>query len=247
MTATDGEPSRDDTARAALTAFLDDALARGTGRLLGRGYQAAAYLLDSPAGPVVVKKAHDSPLVHGLGLSALRREAAVYERLRGVPGVPRSYGLVNGHLVLEHIDGPSLRRQEGKLEDRDAFFARLLETLDAMHGAGIAHGDLKRKDNVLVGPGERPFVIDFGIAWCVSPEAPAWRRKLFDVLCQMDYNAWVKLKYRRRYAEISAEDAERFRPLLLERVARAIRVPYQKATFRRARKRRKTQRDAPLK
>ena len=86
-----------------------------------------------------------------------------------------------------------------------------------MRSAGVAHGDLKRKDNVLVGPGEQPYVIDFDIAWCTGADAPLWRRKLFNVLCQMDYDAWVKLKHRRRYNEISAEDAERFQPLLLER------------------------------
>jgi len=235
--------SREEPARAALEPFVERELARGAGRLLGRGYQAAAYLLDSPFGRIVVKKAHDSPLRHRLGLGALRREAAVYERLRGVPGVPRSYGLVGGHLVLEHIEGPSLRQHESRLGDRERFFARLLETLDAMHAAGVAHGDLKRKDNVLVGPGERPYVIDFGIAWCVGTDSPRWRRRVFDVLRQMDYNSWLKLKYGRRFEDaenVAPADAARYRPLLLERAARAIRIPWQKVTLRRLRKRRRT-------
>ena len=235
-----------DTAQGAeLEAFVEQALARGTGRLLGRGYQASVYLLEAPIGRVVVKKAHESPLVRRIALGALRREAAVYERLRGVPGVPRSYGLVGGHLVLEHIDGPSLRRHDKQLEDRERFFARLLETLDAMHAAGVAHGDLKRKDNGLVGPGERPYVIDVGIAWCVGPDSPRWRRRVFDVLCQMDYNSWLKLKYRRRFEDaenVSPEDAARYRPLLLERAARAVRIPWQKITLRRLRKRRRARR-----
>src|SRR5690606_28264775 len=153
-------------------AFVERALAGGAGRLLGRGYQAAVYLLDTPVGPVVVKKAHASPLLHRLGLRTLRREAAVYARLRDVSGVPRSYGLVDDHLVLAHIEGPSLRQHEKRLEDRERFFARLPAPLDAMHAAGVAHGDLKRKDNVLVGRGEQPYVIDFGIAWCVTPSSP---------------------------------------------------------------------------
>jgi len=231
--------------RAELEAFVEQALASDSGRLLGRGYQAGAYLLDAPFGAVVVKKAHDTPLVHRIGLRALRREAAVYERLRGVPGVPRSYGLVNGHLVLEHIEGPSLRQQEKRLADRERFFAELLETLDAMHAAGVAHGDLKRKDNVLVGPGERPYVIDFGVAWCVGPNSPRWRWRVFDVLRQMDYNSWLKLKYRRRFEDaenVAPADAERYRPLLLERAARAVRIPWQKITLRRLRKRRRARR-----
>ena len=238
------EPNAADE-RAKLETFIEQALARGAGRLLGRGYQASVYLLDAPVGRVVVKKAHHSPLVRRVSLAALRREAAVYDRLRDVPGVPRSYGLVNGHLVLEHIEGPSLRRQDKALSDRGRFFARLLATLDAMHAKGVAHGDLKRKDNVLVGPGEEPYVIDFGIAWCVDPGSPRWRRRVFDVLCQMDYNSWLKLKYRRRFEDaenVSPEDAARYRPLLLERAARAVRIPWQKITLRRLRKRRRAHR-----
>lgn len=232
-------------ARAELETFVERALAEGRGRLLGRGYQARVYLLDAPIGRVVVKQAYGPPILRRVGLRALRREAAVYERLRGVAGVPRSYGLVDGHLVLEHIDGPSLRRHQDRLEDRERFFTRLLETLDAMHAAGVAHGDLKRKDNVLVGPGERPYVIDFGIAWCVDPDSSRWRRRVFDVLCQMDYNSWLKLKYRRRFEDaenVSPPDAERYRPLLLERAARAVRIPWQRITLRRLRKRHRARR-----
>jgi hypothetical protein len=59
----------------------------------------------------------------------------------------------------------------------------------------------------------------------------------------MDLNAWVKLKYRRRIdpeAErdvLSTEDAAIYRPLLIERIARAVRVPWQTITLRRPRQR----------
>ncbi len=231
----------DDTIRGELESLVEPTLAEH-GRLLGRGYQAAAYLLETSAGPVVVKKAHTSPLVHRIGLRALQREAAVYERLRGIRGVPRSYGLLRGHLVLEHIAGASLRQEGERIADRERFFALLLETIDAMHAAGVAHGDLKRKDNILVGEGEQPYVIDFGIAWCADADAPRWRRRIFDMLCQMDYNAWLKLKYRRRFEDaddVSTADAARYRPLWLERTARAVRIPWQFISLRRLRRRRR--------
>jgi predicted Ser/Thr protein kinase len=223
-----------------LESWLTAALAADEGRLLGRGYQGTVHLLSSPVGDVVVKSAHDSPLLRPIGRRALRREAAVYERLRGVPGTPQCFGLLHGHLLLRHIAGPSLRQREHELADAKTFYDRLLATLEAMHAAGVAHGDLKRKDNILVGPGEQPYVIDFGIAWCVDADSPRWRRAVFDVVRQMDYNAWTKLKYRRRFGALSPEDAERYRPLLLERVARAIRVPWQKLTLRRWRNRHRT-------
>jgi hypothetical protein len=59
----------------------------------------------------------------------------------------------------------------------------------------------------------------------------------------MDYNAWVKLKYGRRIdpetepGVLAAEDAAAYRPLWIERMARALRVPWQAITLRRARQR----------
>ena len=221
---------------------LHDAIARGEGRVLGRGYQATVELYSTPAGDVVVKTAHGSGPFGPLYRYLLRREHAVYEQLAGVPGVPRTYGLVDGeHLALEYIAGPSLRAHERELKDRVGFFAALLETLRAMHAAGVAHADLKRKANIIVGPNERPWLIDFGIAARrgTSRLSRAW----FEHSVQGDYNAWVKLKYGRRIepAEaadvLSSEDAALYRPLWSERVARAIRVPWQTITLRRPRQR----------
>ncbi|HLF09828.1 MAG TPA: hypothetical protein VJA26_01325, partial [Gammaproteobacteria bacterium] len=59
----------------------------------------------------------------------------------------------------------------------------------------------------------------------------------FEWVKQMDYNAWAKLKYRRRMSEISGEDATRYKPLMFERIARWIRIPWQMLTLRRPRQR----------
>jgi predicted Ser/Thr protein kinase len=227
---------------------LHDAIARGEGRVLGRGYQATVELYSTPQGDVVVKRAHGSGPLGPLYRHLLRREHAVYEQLAGVPGVPRTYGLIDGkHLALEYIAGPSLRMHEHALSDRNAFFAALLETLRAMHAAGVAHADLKRKANIIVGPGERPWLIDFGIAARrgTSSLARAW----FEHQAQADYNAWIKLKYGRRIeptevsSVLSPDDATLYRPLWIERVARAIRVPWQTITLRRPRQRWRARRD----
>ena len=229
-------------ADARLAADLAAAIAAGKGRELGSGYQASVHLYETSAGGVVVKQPHGGPLA-ALWRSLLRREAAVYARLGGIAGIPRSFGLVGDGLALEHVAGPSLREHEPRIGDREAFFAMLLETIEAMHAAGIAHGDLKRKDNIIVGAGERPYLIDFGIAVRRSATSAFWNRLVFKRLVQMDLNAWVKLKYGRRVdpetepGVLSAEDAARYRPLLLERFARALRVPWQTITLRRPRQR----------
>jgi predicted Ser/Thr protein kinase len=203
-------------------------------------------------GAVVVKAPHRSGPLGGLWRSLLRREQAVYKRLAGIAGIPRSFGLVGeDYLALQFIAGPSLREHEARLLDRDAFFARLLTTVEAMHAAGVAHGDLKRKDNIIVGPGEQPYLIDFGIAVRRSPGNAAFNRFVFERLVQMDLNAWVKLKYGRRIdpetepGVLSADDAALYRPLLIERAARAVRVPWQTLTLRRPRQRWRARREPP--
>jgi serine/threonine protein kinase len=227
------------------TVWLNGAIQKSAGEVLGSGYQASVHLYNTPAGAMVVKKPHESKLLGRLWRYLIRREDAVYARLRGVPGVPRSFGLIEGqYLVLEHITGPSLREQEAQLHDRERFFEHLLETLRAMHAAGVAHCDLKRKDNVIVGPGERPYLIDFGVAWLRSDSSRLVNRFWFQTGKQMDYNAWIKLKYQRRTDALSSTDAPLYRPLLLERLARSLRIPWQAVTLRRPRQRWRARREA---
>jgi len=232
------------TASPTLTAEIAAAISAGPGRELGSGYQASVNAYRTSAGDIVVKKPHRGGPLGGLWRSLLKREQAVYERLAGIAGIPRSFGLIGDeYLALELIAGPSLREHEARLTDRDAFFARLLTTIEAMHAAGVAHGDLKRKDNIIVGHGERPYLIDFGIAVRRSPTNGLFNRLVFERLRQMDLNAWVKLKYGRRIDPeterdvLSPEDAAIYRPLLIERLARAVRVPWQTITLRRPRQR----------
>jgi len=231
-------------ASAAFATALRAAIDSGSGRALGSGYQATVRVYDTTSGSVVVKDPHRGGPLAGLWRRLLRREEAVYARLSGIAGIPRSFGLVDGeYLALEYIEGPSLREHESRIADREAFFAELLATLRAMHGAGVAHADLKRKDNIIVGPGERPYLIDFGVAVRRSATSRLWNRLVFARAVQMDMNAWIKLKYGRRIdpevepGVLSAADAEVYRPLLLERVARAVRVPWQVITLRRPRQR----------
>lgn len=231
-------------ATSALTAELAAAIESGDGRELGRGYQASVHLYRTSAGDVVVKKPHRGGPLAPLWRALLKREHAVYTRLADIPGIPRSFGLVGGELLaLEFVAGPSLREHEARIADREAFFAKLLATVRAMHAAGVAHGDLKRKDNLIVGPGERPYLIDFGIAVRRSATNELFNRCVFAPLVQMDLNAWVKLKYGRRIDPatepdvLSPDDAAILKPLPIERLARAVRVPWQALTLRRPRQR----------
>lgn len=209
--------------------------ARGTA--LGGGYQAVTELFHSPVGDFVVKTARGPWPWSWLGRTAIQREHEVYRRIDGIRGVPRCFGVIDGRkLVLEHVRGGTFRRRETEITNWDSFFADLLETIDAIHSVGVAHGDLKRKDNLIVGADMRPYIVDFGVASIDEPNATLWTRFMYRWMRQYDYNAWIKLKYRRQVDALSPADARLYRPTAAERVARVIRVAWQKLTLRRLRR-----------
>ena len=200
------------------------------------GYQASVRIYTGPAGDFAIKEPAGRGPLRTLSLASIRREADVYRRLKGIPGIPRCYGCLDDrYLVLEYIPGDTLDALDVGLTNRETFYARLLETLRMMHDAGVAHGDLKRKRNILVGPGEQPFVIDFGIAVVAKDR----RGLLFDLARQVDRNAWIKHKYRGRTKDISAEDSAMYKPMRSERLMRLLRPAWQAATLRSWRKQRR--------
>ena len=221
--------------------LLDWLASSDTGLSVTPGYQASVHVYRGPAGTFVIKEPSGWGLRKTLNRAAIRREERVYRRLQGISGIPRCYGRIDDrYLVLEHVPGGTLHALEDELSDRGKFYARLLETLLSMHDARVAHGDLKRKRNILVGPGEQPFVIDFGIAVTVDGQ----RGFLYDLARQVDRNAWIKHKYRGQIGNISHDDAALYRPMRSERLARALRIAWNAATLRKWRKRRRKSRDA---
>jgi len=221
-------------------ATRESPLAGGEAKLLASGYQGEVYLVETPDGPLIVKRAMGGAIARAARRAMLRREYAIYRLLAGVAGVPRCLGLIGGEeLVLEFVPGESLRHRRLAPAERERFFAALLEVISAVHRAGVAHGDLKRKDNILVGPGGMPCLIDFGTAVSAPPGAGWWRRLLYRQWRRVDINAWVKLKYQRRIEAISPEDRRHFRPTLPERVARLVRRAWRTATLRRRRRSRR--------
>ena len=203
------------------------------------GYQASIRIYRGPVGAFAIKEPSGRGLLRTLSQAAIRREAEVYRRLQGIPGIPRCFGcLDNRYLVLEHIPGDTLHALQDDLANREKFFARLLETLRMMHDAGVAHGDLKRKRNILVGPNEQPYVIDFGIAVVANKR----RGLLFDLVRQVDRNAWVKHKYRGQMTNVAAEDTDLYKPMRSEKVMRVLRIAWHAATLRTWRKHRRRSR-----
>jgi len=143
---------------------------------------------------VVVKDfgARSLPVRLLVGRPALRREARVYARLAGVPGIPACLGLEGpDRLVLERAPGTPLDRlRPGKVPA--AVFDDLDRVLGEIHARGVAIADLHRS-NVLV-DGERVHVIDFAIARIARrPDRPGW---LVRRLQELDRHAAARLRAR---------------------------------------------------
>jgi tRNA A-37 threonylcarbamoyl transferase component Bud32 len=173
---------------------------------------------------------HDLVLKTAMGRGAARRtrqhtlerEFEAYRRIHGVPGVPRCYGMLEGrYLALEYVRGTPYR--EAVISDREAWFAALLDTLQACHARGVAHGDLKNKSNLMNTEAGMPCVIDFGMTVVRRDGFRPINHLLFRFFRQLDLNAWVKHKYQGRFEDVSEEDQALYHDSAIERLARRYR------------------------
>src|SRR5436190_20542517 len=196
-----------------------------------RGYQGSVYKYEANGRRYVVKAALGAGLRGRLARWMLRREREIYRRLEGFAGSPRCHGLVAGrYLVLDYIDGVSLR--EARIADRKIFFDTLFEQIQELHRRGVAHADLKRRDNLLVVDGRLPCLIDFGAAAFRKPGFSPINHYLYRLAQRFDYNAWAKLKYRGRMEALTQEDRAYYGRTGIEIVARAIKRSYLKVKRR---------------
>lgn len=186
-----------------------------------RGHQGDLHFGEVDGHRIFVKAATGNPLAAAMRRWMLRREYEAYRRLEGIPGIPRCFGFYDGrYLVVGAIDGRSLR--EAVIQDREKFFAQLFRTIDAMHARGVAHGDLMRKDNILVDVNGHPVLVDFGASTIYRRGFHPLNHVAYRFFAQHDLNAWLKHKYRRRWELVTPEDARYRRRLLVDNLAKRI-------------------------
>jgi len=156
----------------------------------------------------------------GSGLKAianrigLKREHDAYRRLAGLEGFAHCFGLFESRwLVLDFVPGTPFSEADPAAE----WFEALLANIRAMHRRGVAHGDLKRKSNLLVGASGEPVILDLGASLTRRPGFHPLNRAMFNFLRQTDLNAWIKLKYG-GYRSIAPEDRELLRRSRFERL-----------------------------
>jgi len=130
----------------------------------------AVWLIEERGVQAVVKDFSANHFLYRtiVGRFLVWREGKALRRLRGIKGIPNLFKVVDGiALVMEEIPGKNLEElgREGKrLPPR--FFDDLAALVDRFHRRGIAHCDLKRAPNTLVGPDGAPYIIDWGASIC---------------------------------------------------------------------------------
>ncbi|MCP4681762.1 MAG: hypothetical protein GY864_05495 [Desulfobacterales bacterium] len=139
------------------------------------------------------------------------REAKAYKKLKGIKGVPDLYRVIDGlALVIAEVPGKSLEKLEREMKLPASFFDALKELVDRLHMRGIAHCDLKRAPNTILGHDGLPYIIDLGASISETefrspPLNLLYKRFLLD-----DYMAITKLKLRHIPGAISKEEIERY-------------------------------------
>ncbi|MEV1044305.1 bifunctional serine/threonine-protein kinase/ABC transporter substrate-binding protein [Streptomyces sp. NPDC049916] len=138
---------------------------------LGAGGMGVVLLGRSPGGALVAIKLIRAEYADDAGFrTRFRREVAIARQVRNrwaVPVVDADTEAPAPWLATEFVPGPALSEAVGgggPLPERSvrALGAMLAEALEAVHGAGLVHRDVK-PGNVLLGL-DGPRLIDFGIA-----------------------------------------------------------------------------------
>lgn len=134
---------------------------------------------------------------------AVRRETSAYQRLNSVAGIPRLASTASEDAVLmEWLDAQPLPRRKQKDLLGNRFFEKLNTLVEQMHKAGVAHGDLRRK-NILVSPDGDPCIIDFETAVI---RGGTIQRRIFDAICRVDRITVLKIKAKYYPEDVTPEE-----------------------------------------
>jgi tRNA A-37 threonylcarbamoyl transferase component Bud32 len=172
--------------------------------------QADLYELDWDGRPALLKDFNDRPAwVRSFWSRHIcAREARALRRLTDLNGVPHLLATAGPcAFIMERLDAARLpRRRHGSPSPR--FWANARALLLDLHAAGVSHGDLRRK-NLLMGPDDRAYLIDFATAARLRHGGlEAWlSRRAFRFICRIDRVTFARIKA--SYDPASLDDEER--------------------------------------
>ena len=169
----------------------------------------AIWRVEARGTRVVVKDFRNNGFVfrNTVGRFLIWRESKAYRRLKGIQGIPKCYGVIDGiSLAVEEIPGRSLENLEQELRLPPSFFDELRNLIGRCHQRGLAHCDLKRAPNTLLGEDGRPYIVD----WAASISEREFRfpvlRLIYRRFLLDDRLAVVKLKLRHAPEAVTPEE-----------------------------------------
>ena len=173
----------------------------------------AVWLRDENGRRTVIKdyRANGCLFRNSVGRFLVWREKKAYRRLRGLAGIPQLVETVSGlALVVGAVAAQNVAEYEKRGQLPPGFFDSLGALVDRVHRCGLAHCDLKRASNVLIGEDLQPYIVDWAAAischeFRFFPLNRIYRRFLAD-----DFNALIKLRLRHCPDGVSPTEKERF-------------------------------------
>jgi hypothetical protein len=153
-----------------------------------------------------------SRLIRWFGRRQSKREQRALGRLQRIAGIPGVLGEVRPcGLLLEPMQGFAITRFRRR---RPEEIAPMLESLDrlvaAMHARGVAHLDLRKRDNILVTEAGEPSIIDFNASIAFEPGS-LLARLFFPLLRGVDRGALLKWRNFLLPDRLSEKDRRRVR------------------------------------
>lgn len=197
---------------------------------LASGYQGQTLKYLSSQHSLVIKIPHGRGLLKKFNVAMLKHENNAYKKLMEFNAVPICYGMIDQqYMVLQYINAKPIRH--ARPANSELYFKRLFEFIETMHERGVAHFDLKKKDNLLVLGDDMPCIIDFGAAVIKKPGFHPINHFLFNLARQFDYNAWIKHKYNNKLSEVQSEDRPYYKKTNIELIAHKIKRFYKDHIF----------------
>jgi serine/threonine protein kinase len=139
------------------------------------------------------------------------REAKAYEKMKDLKGVPAFFRVIEGlALVTEEVPGTDLGKVKDKARLREDFFDALKDVVDRFHERGMAHCDLKRAGNILLGHDGLPYIIDWAAAIARSEFSLPLLNLIYKRFVLDDYNAIIKQKLRFTPEHVTPEERQAY-------------------------------------
>lgn len=159
----------------------------------GKGLQSSVYEVDWNGKRGAVKDFSKLPPLFRFFIAPflVRREVKALRHLDGTPGIPRFLGQIDRlAFVTQFIEGrPVSGIHRGQMPPE--VFGRMARVVEAMHARGVAHGDLKRRSNLLLTPDNQVFIIDFAAS--VIARGPL-SQKIMRAVAEVDDKSLPRLK-----------------------------------------------------